>query len=48
MLDIANFGPGDYVIGLGSGNGRIVITAATKELLGMGMECTLNRSKGKF
>lgn len=30
MLDIAGVGPGDYVIDLGSGDGRIVITAAKK------------------
>ena len=30
MLSIANVGPRDYVIDLGSGDGRIVITAAQK------------------
>lgn len=30
MLDMANVGPGDFVIDLGSGDGRIVITAAKK------------------
>jgi hypothetical protein len=30
MLEIAKVGPGDYVIDLGSGDGRMVITAATK------------------
>lgn len=30
MLSMANVGPGDYVIDLGSGDGRIVITAARK------------------
>jgi hypothetical protein len=30
MLDIAKVGPADFVIDLGSGDGRIVITAATK------------------
>lgn len=30
MLEIAKVGPGDYVIDLGSGDGRIVITAAKK------------------
>ena len=30
MLDIARIGPGDYVIDLGSGDGRMVITAARK------------------
>ena len=30
MLEIAKVGPGDYLIDLGSGDGRIVITAAKK------------------
>jgi methylase of polypeptide subunit release factors len=30
MLNMAKVGPGDYIIDLGSGDGRIVITAATK------------------
>src|SRR5690242_17206206 len=30
MLEIAKVGPKDYVIDLGSGDGRMVITAATK------------------
>jgi SAM-dependent methyltransferase len=30
MLDLAKVGPGDYVIDLGSGDGRMVITAAKK------------------
>ncbi len=30
MLQIANVGPGDYVIDLGSGDGRMIITAASK------------------
>jgi len=30
MLEIAKIGPGDYVIDLGSGDGRMVITAAKK------------------
>ncbi len=30
MLQVANVGPGDYVIDLGSGDGRMVITAAKK------------------
>lgn len=30
MLQVANVGPGDYVIDLGSGDGRMVITAARK------------------
>ena len=30
MLDVAKVGPADYVIDLGSGDGRLVITAATR------------------
>src|SRR5215212_533598 len=30
MLEVAKVGPGDYVIDLGSGDGRMVITAAKK------------------
>src|ERR1043165_2982107 len=30
MLQVAHVGPGDYVIDLGSGDGRMVITAAKK------------------
>src|SRR5688500_16429072 len=30
MLQVAKVGPGDYVIDLGSGDGRIVVTAARK------------------
>ena len=30
MLQVANVGPGDYVIDLGSGDGRMIITAAKK------------------
>jgi hypothetical protein len=39
MLEIAGVGPKDFVIDLGSGDGRIVLTAATKhKASGMGIE----------
>ena len=39
MLEIAKVGPDDYVIDLGSGDGRIVITAARKHgARGFGIE----------
>lgn len=38
MLDLAGAGPGDYLIDLGSGDGRIVITAAARGALGLGVE----------
>lgn len=39
MLEIAEVGPGDYVIDLGSGDGRIVIAAASKHgARGLGIE----------
>lgn len=38
MLDVAQVGPGDYVMDLGSGDGRIVITAAKRGALGLGVE----------
>ena len=38
MLRIAGVGPGDYVIDLGSGDGRIVIEAAKKGALGHGVD----------
>jgi SAM-dependent methyltransferase len=39
MLDLAGVGPGDYVIDLGSGDGRIVIAAAKKRgARGFGVE----------
>lgn len=38
MLDLAEAGPGDYLIDLGSGDGRIVITAAARGALGLGVE----------
>jgi hypothetical protein len=39
MLDIAGVGPGDYVVDLGSGDGRIVLTGATRhQASGMGVD----------
>ena len=38
MLDMAEVGPGDYVIDLGSGDGRIVITAAQRGAYGHGID----------
>ncbi|MDD4756495.1 MAG: 50S ribosomal protein L11 methyltransferase [Prolixibacteraceae bacterium] len=38
MLDVAGVGPGDYVIDLGSGDGRIVIAAAKLGAFGHGVE----------
>ena len=39
MLDIAGVGPGDFVIDLGSGDGRIVLTGATRlKASGMGVD----------
>lgn len=38
MLNMANAGPGDYVIDLGSGDGRIVIEAAKRGAVGHGVE----------
>lgn len=38
MLEIANVGPGDYVIDLGSGDGRIVISAAKLGATGHGID----------
>jgi precorrin-6B methylase 2 len=38
MLDVTNVGPGDYVIDLGSGDGRIVIAAAQRGAFGHGMD----------
>lgn len=38
MLDLAQVGPGDYLIDLGSGDGRIVITAALRGARGHGVE----------
>ena len=38
MLNVANVGPGDYVIDLGSGDGRIVIAAARRGAFGHGVD----------
>ncbi|MGM0531245.1 MAG: class I SAM-dependent methyltransferase [Bacteroidota bacterium] len=38
MLDIADVGPGDYVIDLGAGDGRILIEAARRGSVGHGLE----------
>jgi SAM-dependent methyltransferase len=38
MLDMARAGPGDYVIDLGSGDGRTVITAAKRGIRARGIE----------
>jgi hypothetical protein len=38
MLELGAVGPGDYVIDLGAGDGRIVITAALRGALGLGVE----------
>jgi len=38
MLEVAGVGPGDYVIDLGAGDGRIVIAAAKRGAFGHGVE----------
>ncbi len=38
MLDVANVGPGDYLIDLGAGDGRIVIAAARRGAFAHGVE----------
>lgn len=38
MLEVAQVEPGDYVIDLGSGDGRIVITAAKRGAMGHGVD----------
>jgi len=38
MLDVTNVEPGDYVIDLGSGDGRIVIAAARRGAVGHGVD----------
>jgi len=38
MLEMGAVGPGDYVIDLGAGDGRIVITAALRGAHGLGLE----------
>lgn len=43
MLDVVNAGPGDYVIDLGSGDGRIVIAAAKRGAVGHGIDINPKR-----
>lgn len=43
MLDISGVGPGDYVIDLGSGDGRIVIAAASRGAIGHGIDLNPQR-----
>ncbi len=43
MLEIAEVGAGDYVIDLGSGDGRIVISAARRGAYGHGIDLDLDR-----
>ncbi|MDZ7720303.1 MAG: methyltransferase domain-containing protein [Balneolaceae bacterium] len=43
MLDLADVGPGDYVIDLGSGDGRIVIAAAKRGAVGHGIDLNPTR-----
>lgn len=38
MLDLAKVGPGDYVIDLGSGDGRLVVSAAKRGAEGFGVD----------
>ena len=42
MLDVADVGPGDYVIDLGCGDGRIVIGAALRGAVGHGIHYVFN------
>ncbi len=45
MLDLADVGPGDYVIDLGSGDGRIVINAVRRGAYGHGIDLDPERIK---
>lgn len=45
MLDMAGVGPGDYVIDLGCGDGRIVIAAAKRGATGRGVDLDPQRIK---
>lgn len=45
MLDLVDAGPGDYVIDLGSGDGRIVIAAAKRGAVGHGIDLDPRRIK---
>jgi len=42
MMRLADVGPGDYLIDLGSGDGRIVIAAAERGAMGQGVELDAN------
>ncbi len=44
MLDMAGVGPGDYLIDLGSGDGRIVIAAAKRGAVGHGVDLDPQRN----
>jgi len=44
MLDMAGVGPGDYLIDLGSGDGRIVIAAAQRGAVGHGVDLDPQRN----
>jgi SAM-dependent methyltransferase len=45
MLDMANIKPGEYLIDLGSGDGRIAITAAQRGARGYGVDLNPTRVK---
>ena len=45
MLDMAKATPKDYVIDLGSGDGRTVITAAKRGIKALGIEYTTGTQK---
>jgi SAM-dependent methyltransferase len=45
MLEMASVGPGDYVIDLGCGDGRIVIAAAKRGAIGHGVDIDPQRIK---
>jgi SAM-dependent methyltransferase len=45
MLDMAGVGPGDYLIDLGSGDGRIVIAAARRGAVGHGVDLDPRRNE---
>ena len=48
MLTLANVGPSDYVIDLGSGDGRLVIAAVAKFKARGGMGIEIDRSLVKL
>lgn len=43
MLDQANVGPGDYVIDLGTGDGRIILSAVRRGATGLGIDLDPHR-----